>query len=538
MTIPTPAHPPSALRRRSWGKRAGDLILGGCLLAPSIWMLTTIPPLWRDLDAYIQLTRTPASATYMGHGPLYGTVARVPLYVGNRFEQVSGAAPASNVDVTERPQLTDSGVFLIILGQHLLLGAAAYSLIRVASGRFVVRFLLCVVWASNPLLYTFAQCIGSESLSMILIVALAAAGLRILRSVPEPSWQSWCVFAVLLWLSLVTRHANILLACVLPVAFVIVAVGQRVRDSFFVAVGQASMRGKPAALQQALIACVAGLIAITMAQASLERLCRWEKRDYHSRIGFTFLWRLPFLTALRPDVRNQVLEQAAAHTNSSDARQLIPMLRAMLDQGSTLVPQNVISRVRSNLFPPGVRWDGARFDGALNELAWAFLRRPTREHLHAAWFDFALGMKRPASVPVHFLFATTSYYFGHAESMPQCSGLKTFRGTTAKHIQSITAQHAYLLSWKDVSGGMALAAVAALVAVCIVMRNDRGEAAVFSVVMISVGLLMVASTCLVGRVLPRYTLPFWQMLLIAAVICIGTLGDTIAARITRPAPAA
>jgi hypothetical protein len=57
-------------------------ILFAVILAPSIWMLSVIPPLWKDVDAYLQLTRPAGSETILQYGPLYCFIARIPLYVG------------------------------------------------------------------------------------------------------------------------------------------------------------------------------------------------------------------------------------------------------------------------------------------------------------------------------------------------------------------------------------------------------------------------------------------------------------------------
>ena len=114
-----------------WG---ATLLLLSLLVAPSIWMLSVLPPLWRDIDAYIQVTQPPGVQTILQYGPLYCLVARIPLYFGYAMDSLKAGNPVSPVAFLLHPTLTDSGVLALLLSQHVALCCSAFYLISVQVG--------------------------------------------------------------------------------------------------------------------------------------------------------------------------------------------------------------------------------------------------------------------------------------------------------------------------------------------------------------------------------------------------------------------
>ena len=267
-----------------WGRRLLLLVL---LFAPSIWMLSVIPPLWRDIDAYIQVTQPPGAQTILQYGPLYCLVARIPLYLGYAIDCLRVGNPVPPVAFFLHPTLTDSGVLALLLSQHLALCCSAFYLISVASRLFLVRLLLAGVWAVNPLFYTFAHCVGSETLSMILLLLLGATGIRIIshrRKVPR---TEWLLFGLLLWLSILTRHLNALLAMLMPVTFLLLSAHRLTMAAF--TRSKLMRRGQRLwarhGLQKAAVTLVIGLSCIVLANVSLRGLCYAAHIPYQSQVG-------------------------------------------------------------------------------------------------------------------------------------------------------------------------------------------------------------------------------------------------------------
>src|SRR4051812_22623833 len=101
----------SPLRPNSRAFRAmGAALVLAILCAPSVWMLRAIPPLWKDTDAYLQVTEPPNVVTILQYAPLYCFSSRVPLYLGFSYDRVRARASLPPLSFFAEPVLTDSGV--------------------------------------------------------------------------------------------------------------------------------------------------------------------------------------------------------------------------------------------------------------------------------------------------------------------------------------------------------------------------------------------------------------------------------------------
>src|SRR5256885_5642369 len=83
-----------------------------CLFAPSAWMIATIPPLWRDADAYTQVTQPPLVSVFWNHAPAYCYLAKVPLHLGQQIERWQHKEPPPRLTDPSQPALTDTGIWI------------------------------------------------------------------------------------------------------------------------------------------------------------------------------------------------------------------------------------------------------------------------------------------------------------------------------------------------------------------------------------------------------------------------------------------
>jgi len=488
-------------------------------------MLSVTPPLWRDVDAYAQVTLPPGPGTILQWGPLYCVVARIPLYIGYAVDCVRAGVPFPKAAFFIHPIQTDSGVFLLVLSQHVLLCLAGFYFIAVASRLFWVRLILAIAWAFNPLFYTFAHCVGSETLGMILLLLAGATGLRIIRHPREVPGKEWFLFGILAWLSILSRHINASLAGLLPMAFLLLGAQRLIMIPFARSRSLAHWRRVQArqALQKGAFAVGVGISCIVVANLSVRALCQAVEIPYHSTVGFTFLFRLKFLAALPNEKRNHLLHKVAENTDSADVKKLISLLgQAFPDKISDWDVMGFKKEAQDSLFPLQADPGEEKFYLALNRTVWAFLYPPQKIFISAVATDFKKSQRTTIPIVVKQLFASTTRYFVHPELVPDHAALFTFRGESAAQIMAIFNKHSYFRHSRNFSYSMFLFLWCVNLGLLTVLAKKRKKelTAVFSyaAALILVGLFMMLANCFLNVFQPRYTLPMWELTIISACI--------------------
>jgi hypothetical protein len=492
-------------------------------------MLTVIPPLWRDVDAYLQVTRPPGAETILQYGPLYCFAARIPLYLGCAIDSVRTGHSLPDLGFFLHPVLTDSGVFLLLVIQHAALCFAAFCLITIASGIFWVRFVLAVAWAANPLLYTLAHCVGGETLSMILIVLLGAMGLRIIRHSRNVPKKDWFLVGVLLWGCTLTRQINAVLAGLLPLTFVLLALYRScaVRFAGYRSYVRWNRLCAKQAIQKAMLAIAIGISSIVVANASRGMLCYAVKIPYHSVVGLAFTVRLKSLAALPVEQRDQLLAKASKNAKSAEVKNLISLLRnEFTGRAGSWDPGAFKNNARASLFPlEGEPAQQQRLNHALNGMVAAFLWPPSRIFLGAVATDFEKSQRINIPDVVAFLFVTTRFYFSHRDVMPQCASLTTFRDKNADQIFAVFKKHSYFRHPKNVSyrGFLFIWIVlfVAFVVIAKVRKLDVAGVASYAIAMIVIAILIMLANCLLAVFQPRYTFPMWELTIVSLFILFG-----------------
>jgi hypothetical protein len=493
------------------------------LSLPSLWLMVRVPMLWRGTDAYVQTVYPPGAGTILRHGALYCTFSRVPLWVGYL---ISGSGPVVSLGhFIKHSQLTETGVFALVLLQHAAVWCAALYLIRSIGSILPTRLFLAMFFATHPLFYTFAHCIGSETLSMILALFLAGNGARLFLRYPNIRLRDWIIFTALLCCCILTRHINSVLTAILPMTIGLLMI-ERCLHAF------ASHRNAiPAVnfnLSKAthiwLTSIVIGLISLLLATSFTHLLCWRAHTQWRSTFGYTFLWRLNFLDTMPTTFRDGFLDSVASKCKLPETRRLLATLKDRFAKNKPWDPRSFLKEEGARLFSSAGKLQEEKFDRSLNEMANAFLWPPGVALRSAALSDFHHATKLGEGDVVQYLFTSTDSLFDHRERTPQLSRLKVF---ASRDKLMKVRKLSYFQWWNALSfrTGVLVGCVAFLLA--LVVEHKCGGANVplilFSGCLCAVGVIMVLLNCFCVQLLPRFILPMMEFLLISMMILLGLI---------------
>jgi hypothetical protein len=510
------------------------------LFVPSLFLMVTAPPLWRDMDAWAQVTSPPNVSTLVRFGPAYCFGARVPMWIGTLVGAAQGNNDWPKPDFFSKPAATDAGIASLVLTQHLLLAGALTLLVYSASNHNGIRLGLCALCVIQAPLYIYAHCVGTETLTLILIIAMIAllgwlghAGLR-------PGLVA--VYSILLLVAILTRHANAVLAAMLP--------GVILLGAIIVGVRTRSRGGIRKSFKLLVFAIGISLLTIGASHILSWSIAVAGNQIYRSNAGYTLQWKLGYMNAMTREVRREYWQRVLG--SPDDRSPVSDLIRAInidrldengLWQTKTLFTQ-VLDKIKS-LDPELSHSDAvAHAEMALNSLINAFLLRGGKPYWNSVGEDFSEGLAwGPGAISDQLVKTTTKFYDDpRLIEQPRNQALYelvTFKGRDANRVREVflanplfsfvprllPAHGVYLLIGLLFSLGLIAFGGPA---------QWRAAAVVLSV--LATAVVMWFLTKLFTQDLPRFAAPLYASAFAALAFAVGQSGNAILGqfRIRKP----
>ena len=515
--LAAPGRPAARIRKFS-GHGRQVFLLALILSLPSLYCLFFVPPLWRDSDGFLQVFTKPSYLTILHWPPLYCFGARVPLFFGNLLDPgfLAHFPPKG-------PILTDPGVYALLLAQHAGLVLACLAACRTFTKRPWLQCGFAAAFALSPALYAFANCVGSESLSHTLLIWTVVAAAR-LKQRPDPNRHLTYLGA--LTSTILARHINALACLLLPVQAGLEGIGK----AFSRLLNPGSAPGRPALINlgKPLAASLAlSAAAFLIAQGVMYVLCVGTGTVWVSRLGYTFQWRLGFLTYLPATDRRAFLAELDQRLNDPLITSGLAAVETAFQREEPFDSERLFTAMYDKLASQGMKSSGARrdlIDRKLNRLAQTVLLSPDRRFWRVVTEDFLASMAysppRMAAEPFH----STDWLKARLEqpTFEPLRGLVTFRNSQG------TAETWQNSAYFQLGAGMPVwgFGVAALVGCTLLALNARREgtpwpALSFSLALLFTGAALLYVNCALTFRGARFVPPTYILFLLAAITSLG-----------------
>jgi hypothetical protein len=500
------------------------------LAVPSLYILFTLPPLWRDTDGFNEIASTFAPKGIIHWLPGYCLVARLlMIFAGVVGSFLSGhGLPYLSLGT---PELNDIAIYSLLVIQHLFLIYSLFFVIRTITSLFLLRLLYAVFFALTPWLYLFAQCIGTEAFSNPLVCLIAAYGWICLRA-SDQRLRRLIPFFLLLLAAALTRHINLVLICLMPLAVTVPAIVRTLfpDNTFFPPQTASGFRGWRELL-------VYGSLGVGVAIASVgvqQAMCWMFRVPYRSTFGVTFEWRLDYLNTLPADQRNTILNKVSAKVNDPIVTRAIQDLIQAMDQKEDRGYGFLYDRMDEILLQSGrtsLQQRTFEIDLKLNRVAQAFLTPPDPALLSTIKSEMLrIPFLTQADLAAQPLGLTDSLQ--REIAAPRYARLRSLYSFqfSQGHYQQLFDHNAYFQLFKNVPLGVfVLLSLAG--GVLVLVSSPRNFANVTGVCyawsMVATGFLMGLGNCFSTSWGARYYLPLYSLVQISLMLLISLLFQVI-----------
>ena len=502
------------------------------LCIPSIYLLLTVPPLWRDSDGFNQIASTFAPKGIIHWLPGYCFCGRLVLIIagitGNLL-QGRGLPPLS-ISITP---LNDFGVYTLIVLQHLLLVCSLYYFVKTITRHALTRVWCAAFFALTPWMYVYANCIGSEAFSNPLIFLVAASGWNCLKA-PELGRKDLIAYLTLLTFASLTRQINILLAVALPLALL----PRAIRETFDSRRPVTAGEWPQSAGIRLFLFVVTGVIALGLSMFVQVALCSVCRVPFRSTLGQTFEWRLAFLRDLSEADRSLIIQKIEKKIGDPVVADALENLNQSLSRGDAWRDMFLFYRVDELLVQAGLKDMQVRtwqIDLKLNRIAIAVITSMDPHYCSAVWSDFIRVPFFSQSDLAYSPFILTDWLQTQLAypRYGRLRGLASFQhesGYQSKLWRN--APYFHFLAGMPM-GWMACAAVVlSLTGLILARHNVCCELkASYSMAMIGAGLTIAFGSCLTAFSAARFYLPIYSLFQIAMLFGVSSASGAFTERL-------
>jgi hypothetical protein len=367
--------------RRQW-------ILLLILSLPSIYVLLTLPPLWRDSDGFNEVASTFAPKGIIHWLPGYCLGARLILLGAGIVGSLLGGHGIPYLSISITP-LNNVGIYTLIVVQHLFLVFSLLYGVNTFSSHFLLRAVFSAFLALTPWIYIYANCIGSEAFSNPLVYLILAYGWKCLRA-NEFSRERVLLYFLLLVGAALTRQINALFAALLPLALLPPTMGELIQSGARSYCSDRQSRFYSG--RRFLIFIVIGLCAIGTSVVVQQGMCWLFRVPFRSTFGETFEWRLSYLNGLSEEERTKIIDQISTRLGDPVTTEALEALNRSLNQGDNWTDMFLFYKIDEILVRSGfsdMQLRTWQVDLKLNRIATCVLLSTEPHFLRAVWSDFA-----------------------------------------------------------------------------------------------------------------------------------------------------